>query len=102
MTDEDQMAEDEEAAVRGAAGKASDKVRELGDKATKAFRDTTDKASKATKESLNSARRFAETVPDTIAAADVREILTRQPWITMGVAFVIEFIAGQIVRRPAL
>jgi ElaB/YqjD/DUF883 family membrane-anchored ribosome-binding protein len=101
MTDEERKAENAESAVRDAAGKAWDEVRQLGDKATKVFRDSADKAGSAAKEDLKTAREFAEGVQGSIAEMDVREILTRQPWITVAVAFAVGFFAGQIVRRPS-
>ena len=100
MTDEERMAEDAETGVREAAGRAADKVRELGDKASKAFRDTADQANRKAKEGLETARQFAENVQSSFSDMDVREILTRQPWITVGVTFAVGFLAGQLIRRP--
>jgi ElaB/YqjD/DUF883 family membrane-anchored ribosome-binding protein len=100
MTDEDRMAENAEVAVRDAAGKASDKVRELGDRATKTFRDTADQANRKAKEGVEIARQFAENVQSSFSDMDVRKIPTRQPWITVGVTFAVGFLAGQLIRRP--
>lgn len=94
MTDEDRTAEDAEVAVRDAAGKASDKVRELGEKASKTVRGAADRVSQTANEGL-------KIVQGSVAEINLRESLTRQPWITVGVAFAVGFVAGQIIRRPS-
>jgi ElaB/YqjD/DUF883 family membrane-anchored ribosome-binding protein len=94
MTDEDRAAEDTEAAARNASGKASDKVGELGEKASKTVRGAADPATPTAKEGL-------KLVQDSIADMNLRKGLTRKPWITMGVAFAVGFVAGQIIRRAS-
>jgi ElaB/YqjD/DUF883 family membrane-anchored ribosome-binding protein len=94
MTDEDRAAEDAQSAVRDAAGMASDKVRELSEQASKTIRGAADQASQTAKEGL-------KLLQDSVADMNLRESLTRQPWITVAVAFAVGFVAGQIIRRPS-
>jgi|SRR5271163_898179 ElaB/YqjD/DUF883 family membrane-anchored ribosome-binding protein len=104
MADIHRMADDAQEAVRDAADQASDKVREFGDKAGETFRKASDKVNQSAKDGLKTARQFAQTaqkyVEDSgIGDVDVREIVNREPWIALGVAFAAGFVVAQIMRR---
>jgi len=98
------MAENVQATARDAVDRASDKVREVGDKASETFRRATDTVNQAAKDGLKTAGQFAQTAQKYVeesglADVDVREIVRRQPWIALGVAFAAGYVAAQIMRR---
>jgi ElaB/YqjD/DUF883 family membrane-anchored ribosome-binding protein len=104
MADTYRMAEDAHATMRDAADRASDKVREVGDKAGETLRKAADKVNQSAKDGLKTAKQFAETaqkyVEDSgLGDVDVREIVNREPWIALGVAFVVGFAAAHLMRR---
>jgi ElaB/YqjD/DUF883 family membrane-anchored ribosome-binding protein len=104
MTDTNGMAEDAQATARDAGEKVSDKVHEVGDQARETFRKATDKVNQAAKDGLKTAGQFAQTAQKYVeesglAGVDVREIVKREPWIALGVAFAAGYVAAQIMRR---
>jgi ElaB/YqjD/DUF883 family membrane-anchored ribosome-binding protein len=104
MTDTNGMAESAQAIVRDAGEKVSDKVREVGDKASETLRQATDKVKQVAQDGLKTAGDFAQTAQKYVeksglADMDVREIVKREPWIALGVAFAAGCVAAQIIRR---
>jgi ElaB/YqjD/DUF883 family membrane-anchored ribosome-binding protein len=104
MADIHRMADDAQSSIRDAADQASDKVREMGEKANETFRKASDKVNQSAKEGLKTARQFAETAQKYVeqsglADVDVREIVNREPWIALGVAFAAGYVVAQIMRR---
>ena len=104
MADTHRMAEDAQASVQDAADKASEKLRDLGDKAGDTFRKASDKVNQSAKDGLKTARQFAETAQKYVensglAEVDVREIISREPWVALGVAFAAGWLAAQLMRR---
>ena len=104
MADTQRMADDAQATLRDAADKASEKIREVGDKASETLRSAADKVNQSAKEGLKTAKQFAETAQKYVeesglADVDVREIVNRDPWIALGVAFAVGYVAAQIMRR---
>ncbi len=104
MTDTNGMAEAAQATARNASEKVLEKVSEMGDKASETFRNVTDKVNQAAKDGLNTAGEFAQTAQKLVeqsglGGVDVREIVKREPWIALGVAFAAGYITAQIIRR---
>lgn len=104
MTDTNGMAETTPTTVRDAENKVSDKIREIGDNASATFRTATERVNEAAKDGLKTAKQFAETAQKYVeqsglAEVDVSEIIKREPWIALGVAFAVGYIAAQIMRR---
>jgi ElaB/YqjD/DUF883 family membrane-anchored ribosome-binding protein len=104
MADTNRMAEDAQAKIRDTADWASDKAQEAADRAGDTFRKASDKVNQSARDGLKTARQFAETaqkyVEDSgLADVDVREIIRREPWVALGVAFAAGWLAAQIMRR---
>ena len=104
MADTNRMAEDAQAKLRDAADWASDKAQEAADLGSENIRRAADKINKSAKDGLKTARQFAESaqkyVEDSgLGDVDVREIVSRDPWIALGVAFAAGYLAAQIMRR---
>jgi len=104
MADIHRMADDAQSSMRDAADQASDKVREMGDKASDTIRKASDRMNQSAKDGLKTARQFAETAQKYVEQSglgdvDVREMVNREPWIALGVAFAAGFVIAQIMRR---
>jgi ElaB/YqjD/DUF883 family membrane-anchored ribosome-binding protein len=104
MTNTNGIAEDVQATVRNTTDRASDKLRQVGDKASETFHKASDKVNEAVTNGFKTARQFAQTaqkyVEDSgIGDVDVREVVQREPWVSLGVAFALGYVAAQITRR---
>ena len=104
MTDTNGLSENAQATVRDAGEKISDKVREVGDKASETFRKANDKVNQVAKDGLKTVGQFAQTAQKYVeesglGGVDVREIVKREPWIALGIAFAAGYVAAQIMRR---
>jgi ElaB/YqjD/DUF883 family membrane-anchored ribosome-binding protein len=104
MADTNRMAEDAQAKIRDTADWASDKAQEAADRAGDTFRKASDKVNQSARDGLKTAKQFAETaqkyVEDSgLADVDVREIIRREPWVALGVAFAAGWLTAQIMRR---
>lgn len=104
MADTHRIAEDAQAKLRDAADRASDMAHDAADKAGETIRKATDKVNEAAKGGIKTAKHFAETAQQFVEESgigdvDLREIVKREPWIALGVAFAIGFVAAQVVRR---
>ena len=104
MADTHRMAEDAQSKLRDAADKVSDKAHDMADQAGETIRKATDRVSDAAKGGLKTAREFADAaqgfIHDSgIGEVNVREIVEREPWLALGVAFAVGFAVAQIMRR---
>jgi ElaB/YqjD/DUF883 family membrane-anchored ribosome-binding protein len=104
MADTNRMAEEAQSKLRDAADRVSDKAHEVADQAGETIRRATDKVNDAAKGGVKTAKQFAEAaqqyVQDSgLADVDVREIIKREPWIALGVAFAVGYVAAQVMRR---
>ena len=104
MADTNRMAEDAQTKLRDAADWASDKAHEAADLGGENIRKAADKINQSAKDGLKTARQFAETASKYVEESglgdvDVREIVRREPWIALGVAFAAGYVAAQIMRR---
>ena len=104
MVDTNRMAEDAQAKFRDVADRVSDKAEEFVDQAGDTVRKATDKVNRSAKDGLKAAKHFVgaaqQYVEDSgLAEVDVAEIVKRDPWIALGVAFAVGYVAAQIVRR---
>jgi ElaB/YqjD/DUF883 family membrane-anchored ribosome-binding protein len=104
MADTYRMADDAQSKLRDAADRVSDKAQEMADKAGETIRKASDKVSDAAQGGLKTAKQFAEAaqqfVQDSgIGDVDVREVVQREPWLALGVAFAVGFAVAQVMRR---
>jgi len=104
MADINRMSEDAQAKFRDVADRVSDKAEDIADQASETVRKATDKMNRSAKDGLKAAKHFVNAaqhyVEDSgIADIDVAEIVKRDPWIALGVAFAVGYVAAQVVRR---
>jgi ElaB/YqjD/DUF883 family membrane-anchored ribosome-binding protein len=104
MADTYRMADDAQAKLRETADRVSDKAHDMADQASETFRKAADRVNDAAKGGLKTAREFAEAAQDFIqdsgiGEVNVREIVEREPWLALGVAFAVGFAVAQIMRR---
>ena len=104
MADTHQMAEDLQAKLRDAADRSSDTAHEFADHAGETIRKAADKVNDAAKGGIKTARHLAEAAQQFvqesgIADVDLRKVVERQPWLALGVAFAVGYVAAQVVRR---
>jgi ElaB/YqjD/DUF883 family membrane-anchored ribosome-binding protein len=98
------MAEDAQSKLRDTADQVSDKAHNMADKANETIRKAADRMNDAAKGGLKTAKEFADAaqqfVQDSgIADVDVRELVQREPWLAIGVAFAVGFAVAQVMRR---
>ena len=104
MAETNRMADDAQAKLRETADRVSDFAHDAADQANDTIRNASDKVNEAAKNGLKTARQFAQTAQKYVESSglgdvDVREIVQKEPWIALGVAFAVGYIAAQIVRR---
>jgi ElaB/YqjD/DUF883 family membrane-anchored ribosome-binding protein len=104
MADSNRMAEDPQTKLRDTADRVSEMAHEAADHAGETIRKATDRVNDAAKDGLKTARQFAQTAQKYVeesglADVDVREIVKREPWIALGAAFALGYVAAQIMRR---
>jgi len=104
MADSHRMAEDAQAKLRDTADRVTDMAHDAADQAGETFRKASDKVNAAAKDGLKTARQFASTAQKYVeesglADLDVREIVNREPWIALGVAFAAGYLVAQIMQR---
>jgi ElaB/YqjD/DUF883 family membrane-anchored ribosome-binding protein len=104
MVDTYRMAEDAQSKLRDTADQVSDKAHNMADKANETIRKAADRMNDAAKGGLKTAKEFADAaqqfVQDSgIADVDVRELVQREPWLAIGVAFAVGFAVAQVMRR---
>jgi ElaB/YqjD/DUF883 family membrane-anchored ribosome-binding protein len=104
MADTNRMAENAQAKLRDTADRASDMAHEAADYAGETIRNASDKVNQSARDGLKTARQFAETAQKYVEESgigdiDVREIVKREPWIALGVAFAAGYVVAQIMRR---
>ena len=104
MADIHRMADDAETKLHDAADRASDKIHEASDRAGETIRKAADKVNSSAKEGLKTAKQFADAAQQYVqesglANVDLREIVRRDPWIALGAAFALGFVAAQLMRR---
>jgi ElaB/YqjD/DUF883 family membrane-anchored ribosome-binding protein len=104
MADTTRMADDAQAKFSDVADRVSDKAGEFADQAGDTVRKAADRVNRSAKDGLKAAKHFVgaaqQYVEDSgLAEVDVAEIVKRDPWIALGVAFAVGYVAAQIVRR---
>ena len=104
MADTYRMADDAQSKLRDAADRVSDKAHEVADQAGETIRKATDKVNDAAKGGIKTAKYLADAAQQYVqesgvAEMDLREIVKREPWIALGVAFAIGYLAAQVMRR---
>ena len=104
MADTYRMADDAQSRLRDVADRVSDKAEEFADQAGETVRKAADKVNRSAKDGFKAAKNFVgaaqQYVEDSgLAEVDVAEIVRRDPWIALGVAFAVGYVAAQIVRR---
>ena len=104
MAEIQRMADEAESTIRDAAEKVADKVRGAAEKGGETYRKAADKVNQSAKEGIKTAQQFADTaqkyVQDSgLADLDLRDFVTREPWIALGVAFAVGYVAAQVLRR---
>src|SRR5271166_3303621 len=104
MADSNRMAEDAQSKLRDTADRVSDMAHDAADHAGETIRKATDKVNDAAKDGLKTARQFAATAQKYVeesglADVDVRAFVNREPWIALGAAFALGYVAAQIMRR---
>ncbi len=104
MADTYRMADDAQSKLRDAAERVSDKAQEMADKAGETIRKASDKVNDAAQGGLKTAKQFAEAAQQFVQESgigdvDVREVVKREPWLALGVAFAVGFAVAQVMRR---
>ena len=104
MAEMNRMTEDAQAKLRETADRISDFAHDAANQAGETIRNASDRVNDAAKTGLRTARQFAQTAQKYVDSSglgdvDVREIVQKEPWIALGVAFAVGYIAAQIVRR---
>jgi ElaB/YqjD/DUF883 family membrane-anchored ribosome-binding protein len=102
MADVQRMTDDAESTIKNVADQAAD----MAGKAGETFKKAADKINETAKEGLKSAQQFADAaqqyVQDSgLADLDLREFVKNEPWIALGVAFAVGYIAARVMRRMA-
>src|SRR3982074_3189142 len=103
MADTHRMAEDAQTKLRDAADRVSDKAHDVADQASETIRNATDKVNDAAKGGIKTAKYIADAASQYVqesglAEMDLKEIVKREPWIALGVAFAIGYVAAQVMR----
>jgi ElaB/YqjD/DUF883 family membrane-anchored ribosome-binding protein len=98
------MADEAQSKLRDTADRVSDRAHEVADQANETIRKATDKVNDATKGGIKAAKYVADAASQYVqnsglAEMDLREIVKREPWIALGVAFGIGYFAAQVMRR---
>ncbi|HVN29744.1 MAG TPA: hypothetical protein VMT64_14710 [Candidatus Binataceae bacterium] len=98
------MADDAQNKFRDMADRVSDRAEEFADQAGDTVRRAADKFNRSAHDGLDAAKDFVAAaqryVEDSgLAEIDVAEVVRRDPWIALGVAFAVGYVAAQIVRR---
>ena len=104
MADTHRMTDDAQAKIRDMADRVSDRAEEFADQASDTVRKAADKVNRSAKDGLKAAKNFVgaaqQYVEDSgLAEVDVAEIVRRDPWIALGVAFAVGYVVAQVVRR---
>ena len=104
MADTHRMAEEAQAKLRDTADRVSDTAHEVADHAGETIRKAADKVNDAAKGGIKTAKQFAEAAQQFVQESgigdvDLREVVKREPWIALGVAFAVGFVAAQVMRR---
>jgi len=104
MADTHRMADEAQSRLRDVADKVSDKASDMADQAGDTIKRATDKVNDAAKGGLKTARQFADAAQQFvhesgIGDVNVREIVQREPWLAIGVAFAVGFAVAQVMRR---
>ena len=104
MADTYRMAEDAQGKLRDTADRVSEKAHQVADQAGETIRKATDKVTDAAKGGIKTASYLADAAQQYVqesglAEMDLREIVKREPWIALGVAFAIGYVAAQVMRR---
>ena len=104
MADTHRMADDAQSTLRDAADRVSEKAHDMADQANETIRKAADKVNDAAKGGLKTAKQFADAAQQFvhesgIADVDVRELVQREPWLALGVAFAVGFAVAQVMRR---
>mgnify|MGYP001342205180 CR=1 FL=1 len=102
MADVQRMTDDAESTIKNVADQAADMAGKTGE----TFKKAADKINETAKEGLKSAQQFADAaqqyVQDSgLADLDLREFVKNEPWIALGVAFAVGYIAARVMRRMA-
>ena len=104
MAEIQRMADESDSTIRDTAEKVADKVREAAGKGSETYRRAADKVNQSAKDGIKTAQQFADSaqkyVQDSgLADLDLRDFVTREPWIALGVAFAVGYVAAQVLRR---
>lgn len=104
MADTYRMAEDAQSKLRDTADLVSDTAHTMADQANETIRKAADRVNHAAKGGLKTAKQFADAAQQFvqesgIADVDVRELVQREPWLAIGVAFAVGFAVAQVMRR---
>jgi ElaB/YqjD/DUF883 family membrane-anchored ribosome-binding protein len=104
MADINRMADDAQSKLRDTADRVSDMAHDAADQASDGIRKASDKVNKSARDGLRTAKQFAETAQKYVEQSglgdvDVREIVKNEPWVALGVAFALGYVAAQIMRK---
>ena len=104
MADSHRMSEDTQTKLRGVADRASDIAHDAADRAGETIRNATDRVNDAARGGIKTAKQFAEAAQQFVQESglgevDVREVVKREPWLALGVAFAIGYVAAHVMRR---
>jgi ElaB/YqjD/DUF883 family membrane-anchored ribosome-binding protein len=104
MADTNRMADDAQAKLRDVADRVSDRAEEFADQASETVRKATDKVNRSAKDGLKAAKQFVGAAQQYVEDSgfgdiDVAEMVKRDPWIALGVAFAVGYVVARVVRR---
>ncbi|HLI80654.1 MAG TPA: hypothetical protein VKV03_11770 [Candidatus Binataceae bacterium] len=104
MVDTYRMADDAQSKLRDTADRVSETAHNMADQANETIRKAADRVNDAAKGGLKTAKEFADAaqqfVQDSgIGDVNVRELVEREPWLALGVAFAVGFAVAQVMRR---
>jgi len=106
MADTYRMTEDAQDKLRDTADRVSDTAHGIADQAGETIRKAADKVNEATKGGIKTAKQFADATQQFVKESgigdvDLREVVKREPWLALGVAFAVGYVAAQVVRRTS-
>lgn len=102
MAEVQRMADEAESTIKNVTDQAADMV----GKGSETFKKAADKINETAKESFKSAQQFADAAQQYVhdsglADLDLREFVKNEPWMALGIAFAVGYVAARVMRRLA-
>ena len=104
MAETNRMAEDAQSKLRDTTDRVTDLAHDAADQASDGIRKASEKVNQSARDGLRTAKQFAESAQKYVEQSglgdvDVREIVKKEPWVALGVAFALGYVAAQIMRK---